>query len=166
MGVYARSVIVIDDEQLVASCVSSVLQDFGFVICGSATCAIDALWLAERYRPDIAIVDIRLNGKMDGIDIGQILSERFNIAIVFLTGSYDNAVAIRLQALSSAAFLQKPFRPTRLLGAIEAALQASNPTTNAAVDTICEPVPRTQVNVPRGRSDKFLWSDVIRSSGD
>ena len=124
-----RRVLVIEDDVLVASCLCEVLHDLEYSVIGPASTGPEALSLAELHRPDIAIVDIRLNGKMDGIDVARAFDERFGIAVIFLSGSCDETVMTRAQGVRSVRFLRKPVRVSALFGAIECALdvQAARP---------------------------------------
>lgn len=120
MAARASGILVVEDEPLVATVVCDTLMELGFTVCGSASTAPEALWLAETERPDIAVVDIKLHGDTNGVDLARLLSERFGISVIFLSGSRDRATIARAQGLGPVRFLHKPFRPTDLLNAIEA----------------------------------------------
>ena len=124
-----RRVLVIEDDALVASCLCELLHDLEYAVIGPASTGPEALSLAELHRPDIAIVDIRLNGEMDGIDVARAFDERFGIAVIFLSGSCDETVMTRAQGVRPVRFLRKPVRVSALFGAIECALdvQAARP---------------------------------------
>ena len=119
-----RRILVIEDDALVGSCLREVLEDLGFSVIGPASTGPEALSLAELHKPGIAIVDIQLSGEMDGIDIARAFDDRFGVAVIFLSGQRDADVVSRAQAVHPVQFLQKPFRASALLSAIEAARDA------------------------------------------
>jgi DNA-binding NarL/FixJ family response regulator len=119
-----RRILVIEDDVLVGSCLCEVLEDLGFSAIGPASTGPEALSLAELHKPDIAIVDIQLNGDMDGIDIARAFDDRFGVAVIFLSGKSDDDVVTRAQQAHPVRFLQKPVRASALLGAIEIARDA------------------------------------------
>ena len=82
----------------------------------------EAIGLAEQNRPDLALVDIRLSGPMDGIKVAQLLLERFGVPSIFLSGICDDQTIERALAVSSLGFLQKPFLPSQVFDAIDRAL--------------------------------------------
>jgi len=127
MTTRGRGILVVDDEPLVAAAVCDTLVELGFPVSGSASTGAEALWLAEEHRPDIAIVDVQLRGGMNGVELAQLLGERFGIDVIFLSGLRDR------DAISEAygrpvRFLHKPFRPTDLLNALEATGRLSDTT--------------------------------------
>jgi len=61
------SILIVEDEALVASYIHEVLYESGFAIAGVASSGIEALTVAGETRPDLALVDIKIAGPMDGV---------------------------------------------------------------------------------------------------
>ena len=116
----ASRVLVVEDDPLVASYLCDLLDEFGYN-CALASSSCDALWLAETQRPDIAILDICLNGPTDGVALARTLRDRFGIPVIFLSGIYDDALIAQAKLTNPIRFLHKPSRATEIVGAIEAA---------------------------------------------
>jgi len=116
------SILIVEDEALVASYIREVLEESGFVIVGSASSGIEALTVAAETRPDLALVDIKLSGPMDGIEVVQELRRRFNVPAIFLSGVADPAVMDRARKAPALGFLEKPFRPSQVFNALQRAL--------------------------------------------
>jgi CheY-like chemotaxis protein len=76
---------------------------------------------AER-RPDIALVDIRIKGKLDGIKTAQLLQESHGVPIVYMTAHADAATIERAARTRPYGYLHKPVRPAELRSVIEIAL--------------------------------------------
>jgi len=120
-------ILIVEDEPLVATLIDHVLGELGYQVVGAASSGVEALALAGRAWPQLALVDIRLSGPMDGIEVACALRERFAVPAVFLTGLADPATVERAKRARPAGFLAKPFRPSRVLEAIERALQQRAP---------------------------------------
>ena len=61
------NILIVEDEFILASDLGLRLRDLGYAVAGVAATGADALALAERHRPDLVLMDIRLQGPMDGI---------------------------------------------------------------------------------------------------
>jgi CheY-like chemotaxis protein len=119
------SILIVEDEALIASYIREVLEESGFAIVGVASSGIEALTLAADALPDLALVDIKIAGPMDGIEVVQELRRRFNIASIFLSGVADPAVMERARKAPALGFLEKPFRPSQVFNALQRALARS-----------------------------------------
>jgi DNA-binding NarL/FixJ family response regulator len=72
--------------------------------------------------PDLALVDIRLAGPMDGVDVALQLRSRFGVRSIFLTGNADSGTITRASAAEPLGFLEKPFLPSQVFNALQHAL--------------------------------------------
>lgn len=116
------SVLIIEDEALIASYIQEVLEESGFAVAGIASTGVEALSLAAANMPDLALVDIKLAGPMDGIEVARLMRSRFNVRSIFLTGIADTDTLERAQTAAPVGFLEKPFRPSQVFNALERAL--------------------------------------------
>ncbi|HYD29922.1 MAG TPA: response regulator, partial [Azospirillaceae bacterium] len=78
-------VMVVEDNPIIALDIQSVIAAMGHEICGTATCARDALDLAERLKPTLALMDIRLSDGDSGIKIAHQLREERGLKVIFVT---------------------------------------------------------------------------------
>jgi DNA-binding NarL/FixJ family response regulator len=118
-----NSVLVVEDEFLVADYICSVLEDAGYPVVGTAANAAEALALIAASRPALALLDIRLAGGDDGVILaGALRSALPNLAVVFVTGSGDPETRQRAAAVTPSAFLQKPVSPETLLHTVRSVL--------------------------------------------
>ena len=84
------SVVVVDSQQLIRMALSSILPTEGIQIVGSAPDAISAVRLTLRFRPKVAVIDILLRGRANGIQLAhQLRKIDSRIGIVFLTSVED-----------------------------------------------------------------------------
>jgi DNA-binding NarL/FixJ family response regulator len=116
-------VLIVEDDSMVASYISEVLIEAGFQVAGVASTASEALTLAERQACILALVDIRLPGPKDGIEIAGELRRRFGIGAIFLSGTSDPEHIARAKRVSPYGFLQKPFLPSQMYKALDKALK-------------------------------------------
>lgn len=116
------SILIVEDEALIASYIEDVLGEAGYRVAGIAASGAEALALAAQNRPSLALVDIRLTGSLDGIELACLLRERFSIPAIFLTGFADAETTRRAETAEPLGFLPKPFLPSQVFKAIERAL--------------------------------------------
>jgi two-component system, response regulator PdtaR len=117
------SILIVEDEALVASYIQEVLQESGFAIAGIASSGPEAMSLVTTSKPDLALVDIKLAGPMDGIEVAQLLLSHFSVPAIFLSGICDPETMARAKAATPLGFLEKPFRPSQVFNALEQALE-------------------------------------------
>jgi two-component system, response regulator PdtaR len=116
------SILIVEDEALIASYIEEVLGESGFRVAGIAASGPEALSLAAENSPDLALVDIRLTGPIDGIQLACQLRETFAVPAIFLSGLLDDATTERARSAHPLGFLPKPFLPSQVFNAIQRAL--------------------------------------------
>ncbi|MDQ3866435.1 MAG: response regulator [Actinomycetota bacterium] len=113
-------ILVAEDETIIRLDLRKTLEDAGFEVCAEARNGEEAVALAERALPDLAILDVKMP-KLDGIDAARrILAER-PIPIVMLTAYDQEELVARAVEAGVFGYLVKPFRESDLLPAIRAA---------------------------------------------
>jgi CheY-like chemotaxis protein len=116
------SILIVEDEALIASYIEEVLGGSGFHVAGIAASGPEALSLAAENHPSLALVDIRLTGPIDGIELACLLRQRFGLPAIFLSGLADADTTARAQTAQPLGFLPKPFLPSQVFNAIQRAL--------------------------------------------
>ena len=112
--------LIVEDEVLIALGLEADLNELGFDVCGLAANARRAISLAKEDAPDIAVVDIYLNGARDGIETARMLRELCGVSVVFVTAYSDEeglVERIRRQ-VPGAPLLSKPLYGHRLADTI------------------------------------------------
>jgi CheY-like chemotaxis protein len=112
----ARSlrVLIVEDEFFISLDMQNLLQALGHAVVGTAVSADEAVRIAERQQPDVALVDIRLVGSRDGIDAAEEMFNRFGVPSLFVTANTDPHTRWRAQAVQPLGFLEKPVSAQRL----------------------------------------------------
>lgn len=115
-------ILVVEDDFLVATEIEVALQAAGFAVAGVAASADEAIALGQTTTPDLAIIDIRLNGVRDGVDAALALFRDHAIPCVFATAHADEAVRARAAPASPLGWLQKPYTMPLLIETVRRAL--------------------------------------------
>jgi PAS domain S-box-containing protein len=118
-------ILVVEDEWLVAQGIRESLHDLGYEVVGLAASGAEGLRLAAEQRPDLVLMDILLQGTMDGIEAAEHLRQRFGIPAVFLTAYADAQTLSRAKLTEPYGYLLKPFEIRELHSVIEIALYKS-----------------------------------------
>ena len=116
-------ILVVEDEFIVAEEISEVLSQNNFEVVGKASNATEALKLAKETQPDIALLDIHIEGERDGIHVAHKLREIGNTAIIFLSAFDDREYLERASEVEPAAYIVKPFEARNLIVAIRLAFK-------------------------------------------
>jgi DNA-binding NarL/FixJ family response regulator len=115
-------VLIVEDDRLVALDLETMLVEFGFVPCATAASGEEALAAARSTLPDLTLMDIRLEGSMDGIEAAQRLHAELGQRVVYLTANSDLATVARAKLSDPYGYLLKPIRPLDLRCCLELAL--------------------------------------------
>jgi PAS domain S-box-containing protein len=115
-------ILVVEDEAVVATHISSILSALGYEVCAVVSAGEDAVRLADELNPDLVVMDVVLAGEMDGITAAKSIQSRHQIPVVFLTAFSDEDVLGRAAAAEPFGYLIKPFRERDLHSTITMAL--------------------------------------------
>jgi two-component system, response regulator PdtaR len=119
----AIAILVVEDDYLVASNMEAALLEAGLEIVGIATTAEEAIALAASRQPALAVMDIRLAGMRDGVELALELFTRHGIRCVFATAHRDPDVRARAEPARPLGWLQKPYAMPSLVESIRQALR-------------------------------------------
>ena len=115
-------VLIVEDEHLVARDLERRLRRFGYTVVTFVTTGMEALHQALEHQPDLVLMDIRLRGKMDGIEAVESIRKQLNVRIIYLSAYIDEATLARAQATHPDAFLHKPFSASSLQATLQRVL--------------------------------------------
>ncbi len=117
-----EKILVVEDEWIIAKQICGNLKDFGYEVGPTASTGEEAVRMAETERPDLILMDVVLNGKMDGIDAVEKIALRFDIPIIYLTAHTNQEYLKRAKQTKPFGYLVKPFKEQELYANIEMAL--------------------------------------------
>lgn len=118
----AARILVVEDEQIVALELKDRLLRAGYDVPAVAVSAEEAIDAAERLRPELVMMDIKLQGDSDGITAAEILRRRVDVPIIYLTAFADADTVERAKGTDPYGYILKPFRERELQVAVEMAL--------------------------------------------
>ncbi|MBX9349147.1 response regulator, partial [Chromobacterium vaccinii] len=116
------SILIVEDERIIAMDLQLQLQALGYQVCDIAASGRLAIACAERDRPDLVLMDIHLEGDMDGVDAASEIYRRLKIPIVFLSAYAENATLQRAKNAMPYGYLVKPISPRELHATLQMAM--------------------------------------------
>jgi len=119
-------VLVVEDENIVAMDIQNSLKRLGYNVPTMAASGEEAINKAEEIRPDIILMDIRLKGRVDGIEAAKQIHDQYDIPLVYLTAYADDKTVNRAKKTESHGYILKPFGDRELYANIESALYKHN----------------------------------------
>ncbi|WP_310385765.1 response regulator [Roseateles sp.] len=129
-------ILVVDDDRLVLATLTYGLAQAGFEVI-DADNGDDAILLAREHRPELALLDIRMEG-LSGFDVAAYLREYLHIPFMFLSAFADEATVAKVKELGAVAYLVKPLDIHQIVPAVEAAF-ANRKQTQVAAPVLPEP---------------------------
>lgn len=111
-------ILVVEDDFLVSMQVEAALSEAGYTLTGTAASGEDALNMVAAARPALVLMDIRLAGKMDGVDAALALFRDHGIRCIFATAHHDLEVRRRAAPAQPLGWLQKPYTMPAMLAAV------------------------------------------------
>ncbi len=116
------SILVVEDEPLIAEDIAGYLEESGFIVAGVANDGKQAMQLLKTVKPDAVLLDINLGTPPDGIELAEMIRQHYNLPFVFLTSHGDKATLERAKTTFPAGYLLKPFDGFDLMTSLEVAL--------------------------------------------
>jgi PAS domain S-box-containing protein len=116
------NILIVEDENIVAWDIKETLEKLGHTVVDLVMSGTEALRAAQAEHPDLVLMDIRLDGAMDGITAGNEIYHQFNIPIVYLTAHTDEYTLDRATHTNPFGYIVKPFQPRSLHSTIQIAL--------------------------------------------
>ncbi|MFQ5685335.1 MAG: response regulator [Candidatus Scalindua sp.] len=115
-------IMIVEDEWTVAEEIKMVLQSFEYTVTSMSSSGKEAIQKAEKDKPDLVLMDIVLEGEMDGIEAANEIRSRFNTPIIFLTAYTDEKILDRASITGPFGYIVKPFVNEDLKISIEIAM--------------------------------------------
>ena len=118
----AASILIVEDEAIVALDLRYRLEAFGYAICGTASTGDEAIRVATLAHPDIVLMDIQLKGTMDGIEAARRIGQELEVPIVFVTAFTDEATLTRVKSTAPYGYIIKPYDEREIRIVLELAI--------------------------------------------
>lgn len=115
-------ILLVENENIVARDIENMLIGLGYDVFPVPSSGKEAVEMAEKLHPDLVLMDIRLQGEIDGVEAASLIYREFNIPIVYLTAYADEITMERAKLTESFGYILKPFEERELQTSIEIAL--------------------------------------------
>ena len=133
-------ILVVDDDRLVLATLVHGLAHAGFDVI-DADNGDDAILLAREHKPELALLDIRMDG-LSGFDVAAYLREHLHIPFMFLSAFSDEATQAQIKALGALAYLVKPLNVTQIVPVVQQAFAEARRRSQAPSGAAPAPAPR------------------------
>lgn len=124
-----NKIVIVEDEQVIALHLQDILEEIGNEVVDSFISGEEVLEYIDKSEstPDLIFMDIRLNGKLDGIDtIKELRDKGRDIPVIYLTSNTDNGYLEKAKSTFPVAFLKKPFEVDQIKATINVTLHTEN----------------------------------------
>jgi diguanylate cyclase (GGDEF)-like protein/PAS domain S-box-containing protein len=115
-------ILVVEDESIVALDIQDRLESLGYEVPATVASGERAVEQAGSLRPDLVLMDIQLQGRMDGVEAADQIRQRFGIPVIYLTANADHPTVQRAKVTEPFGYVIKPFEERELHTTIEVAL--------------------------------------------
>ncbi|MEQ9356990.1 response regulator [Coleofasciculus chthonoplastes] len=115
-------ILVVEDERVVALSIQNRLEALGYIVTANVISAEAAIAGIPQNPPDLVLMDIRLKGKIDGIEAAAQMRQQFQLPVIYLTAYNDEETLERAKLTEPYGYLLKPFESKDLATTIEVAL--------------------------------------------
>lgn len=111
-------VLIVEDDMMMRTIFELYVEQCELELVKSAGTGLEAISICEETRPNIALIDIHLKDEMDGIELSKILTEKFDIPIIFISADNDTELITNSAKKNIYGFLQKPIYKNNLKSTI------------------------------------------------
>jgi two-component system, response regulator PdtaR len=117
-------IMIVEDDYLIASEIEAALTQAGYEVAGIAASADEAIEIATARRPLLAVMDIRLVGPRDGIDVALELCGTHGVRCIFATAHQNPEARERAKPANPLAWIPKPYSMPSLIAAVRRAVRS------------------------------------------
>lgn len=114
MVMKAKRVLIVEDDLILSLLESKMLTKLGYDVSGTVTTGEKAVQTAVELQPDFIVMDINLEGDIDGLQAARLIRKSSDVPIIFVSGNSDWYQKERHSLQGSSAFVSKPFTPNEL----------------------------------------------------
>ena len=109
-------VLIVEDDFMIADCLEAILIEAGYDVCGIAGTVAEAVQLGRRFKPDLAILDLRLRDGHLGTEVAAALRQTCRCGVLYATGNPDHPL-LKLEV--DAGCVAKPYSPRAIIHALK-----------------------------------------------
>jgi DNA-binding LytR/AlgR family response regulator len=114
----SNSIIIVEDEALIADHLAILLTELGHKVLGIADDSESLIALIQSSKPSLILLDINLSSHLDGIDLAHMIAAKFQIPFIFITSNSDAKTLERVKLTKASGYITKPFSKDQLNSSI------------------------------------------------
>ncbi len=107
-------VVIVEDETIIAMDIQQCLLEFGYIVDEVASTTEEAVFYVDKYQPNIVLMDIKLKGSPDGIEVVDIIQQKYKVPVIYLTSFSDEETLKRAQFTKPYGYIVKPIDENQL----------------------------------------------------
>lgn len=115
----SKKAIIVEDNLILSLLYENYLKEMIFKTVGEIRSGEKAVELVQKYNPDVVIMDIKLEGELDGIQAAEMIRKFTEVPIIFITGNTDSRHLERAKTIENSKFLRKPISEDKLKKAVQ-----------------------------------------------
>ena len=119
----SKKAIIVEDNLILSILYETMMKEMVFKTVGDVKSGKRAVELVRKYNPDVVIMDIMLEGEIDGVEAANMIREFSDVPILFITGNSDPANHERARKVDNSDFLVKPINEERLKSVVSMLLE-------------------------------------------
>ncbi len=109
-----RKVLIVEDDRFISTILSMFIKDLGHKLIGSCETGMEAVEMCKKEQPDVVLMDIHIEGEMDGIQTTEKLKTEFDIPVIYVSSDTSSYIIERAIVTNSYGFLVKPVNKKEL----------------------------------------------------
>ena len=103
-----KKVLIVEDDMILSMVNKRYIESLGHKVVQSVRNGLDAIAAVKKHNPDVVLMDIRLEGAMDGIEAMEEIRTFSDVGVIYLTGNSEPATQLRAEKTNMLAFCTKP----------------------------------------------------------
>ena len=117
------NILIVEDDNTTANLIELLLASHGHNVCGVVTSGEKAVDITIKTKPDIVVMDIKLNGEVDGITACERIKKHLSVPVIFVSAFTEKELIDRALECNPSGYIVKPFKNKDLLSKIESVLE-------------------------------------------
>lgn len=107
-------ILIVEDEKIIALDLTMRLEELGYIVVSAVSNGLDAIAAVDNNQIDVVLMDINLEGEMDGIEAATIIRSKINLPVIFITAFADELTFRNASSTDPYAYVLKPFQTREL----------------------------------------------------
>ncbi len=113
-----RKILIVDDEVLIAEDLMDILTKYGVTKIEMAHDKKSAINMLNEFKPEIVLLDIRMEKEMDGLELGEVINEKLKLPFIYITAHSDVETIKKIVKTKPVAYITKPYKNSEIYAAL------------------------------------------------